>query len=182
MASRSPHAGWHRLPRCGVEILRNGFASIGAKPRALKAEGTTMRVGKGSGRVAVAKVNSAAKVAAEVVRDADAAGDNGALGRFLESFTGYLRAAPGTRPFSSPAGSAGRCGERHEFCQLRRAGCDPLDRRAKAEGARRHHSRCAHPWRGHDPLRSQPGRARRVAPPLRPRRRFGPTCASRHRS
>ena len=56
-----------------------------------------MRVGIKASRVVARRVESVARTAAEVVREACAGGDSQALGRFLGTFADQLR-APTTPP------------------------------------------------------------------------------------
>lgn len=71
-------------------------------------EGTAaMRVGIKASVVGSRRIDSAARTAAEVIREASASGDHQALGRFLRSFTGYLEVS-GNAPGSTAPGSPSR--------------------------------------------------------------------------
>jgi hypothetical protein len=56
-----------------------------------------MRVGVRASQVGVRRIESVARTAAQVIREASSNGDHQALGRFLRSFTGYLE-VPGSAP------------------------------------------------------------------------------------
>jgi hypothetical protein len=62
-----------------------------------------MRVGRGVGRVEIVRLTSVARVAAEQVRNASAAGNSCALESFLRTFVSHLQAGPGDAPASAAA-------------------------------------------------------------------------------
>jgi hypothetical protein len=64
-----------------------------------------MRVGVRASVVAVRRIDSVARIAAQTVREASSCGDQQALGRFLRSFTGYLE-VPGSAPSPTAPGSS----------------------------------------------------------------------------
>jgi hypothetical protein len=64
-----------------------------------------MRVGVRASVVGVRRIDSVARTAAQVIREASSSGDHRALGRFLRSFTGYLE-VPGSAPGPGVAGTS----------------------------------------------------------------------------
>jgi hypothetical protein len=77
-----------------------------------------MRVGTQAATVGIRRIDSVARQAAAVVREAGSAGDRDAVGRFLGSFGGYLIVGASNASASPPANSlrvraeAGQAGTR----------------------------------------------------------------------
>jgi hypothetical protein len=64
-----------------------------------------MRVGVRASQVSFRRIDSVARTAAQVIREASSGGDPQALGRFLRSFSGYLE-VPGSAPGPAPSSGA----------------------------------------------------------------------------
>jgi hypothetical protein len=80
-----------------------------------------MRVGVRASVVGFRRIDSVARTAAKLIREASSSGDHQALGRFLRSFTGYLE-VPGSAPRPTAPGSSPSPGSPSRLPQRSRGG------------------------------------------------------------